>query len=320
MTFSFRVSFKFTGSGTLKSDNEFIQFVTKLERIPLKLSSGSKGVPIGDNNRFSISGSSFLSEHAAHKTAASVRHALLLYSARTQRGIDLGQDSLNAFAISPKGKEMLAGSLGASVIMEDHLGITVFPSEPKPTFVRMNMSGYASSQASHLTDELSQIIGVYSFKTAKAEIAAGLYSLSHFTTRTPARFLILFIALEALIQIFPRSDEVASHVDDLISYTRASKLSQTEKEAICSILNFQKSDSIAAGGRRLVNCLLKDETYDSLTPALFFAKIYRVRNNLVHRGEFDPVSMHVLIGEVDRFVANLITAHAVITKDCEILQ
>jgi len=318
MEFSFRVSFRFTGSGALKSDEEFIEFVTGLEKMPLRLSSGAKGVPIEANDRFSISGRGFLSEHEAQRAASAVRHALLLYATRKQRGIDLGQDSLKAFAISPYGKELLASSLGASAIMEDHLGITVFPSEPKPTFVRMNMSSLVSTPVSHLIGELTDTIGCYFFATTKAEIAAELYSLSHFTGRAVARFLILFIALEALIELHPRSSEAQAHVDSLIACTRASQLAQPEKDAICSTLSFQKAESIATGGRRLANCLSTDATYDSLSPPDFFAKIYGVRNGLVHKGQFDSTSMHVLVGEVDRFVADVIATHAVVKSDDEI--
>ncbi len=178
MEFSFRVCFRFPGSGTLKSDEEFIEFVTGLDKMPLRLSSGAKGVPIGENDRFSISGHGFLSEQEAERAASAVRHALLLYSTRKQRGVDLGQDSLKSFAISQYGKELLATSLGTSRILEDHLGITVYPSAPKPTFVGINMSGTVTSRVSYLIDELTETIGCNLSQRRRLKLQQGYIQLA----------------------------------------------------------------------------------------------------------------------------------------------
>jgi hypothetical protein len=312
MTFSFRISFRLAGVGALASTEEFVHFATAEGGVDLKLSSGQKGASIGEVDRFSVSGHGFPTESAAHAASIDVRHALLLYAAKKRTGVDLGQDSLRSFAISPYGRELLEQSLGASRILEDHLGVTVYRSDPKPTFVRMNMTATVSTQASSMTQALQETVGRFKFINARAEVAAGLYSLSHYAGRPAARFLLLFIALEALLMPRDRPESTQLHVDTLVAMTKAAPgLPQSEKDALCSALQFQKRQSIASAGRELASRLPANETYDGLGAVPFFTRIYKVRNDLVHRGLLDHVKMHSLVSEVDRFVAELVAIHAV---------
>lgn len=309
MTYAFRVCFQLTGVGTLSSTQEFVEFKSSDGRA-LKFSSGTKNVSIGGNDRYSVSGAGFETPEAAHQTAESVRHALLLYSTRTRCGIDLGQNSLRGFGISAYGKELAAKELGAERVLADHLGTTVYLLEPKPTFLRINMKGTVSRPVDSLITELTSTVGALRFGTSKAETAAGIYALSHFVGRAPARFLLLFIALEALFEPEARSAQACAHVDNLVKETKEAELAQEEKDSIISTLSFLRQSSIAATGRRLAIAALGQKPYDNIPSGAFFSKIYKVRNDLVHRGLIDAEALHALVGEVDRFVADIISSQA----------
>lgn len=310
MTYAFRVCFRLTGVGAITSTHEFIEFASSADGRSLKLSSGTRNVPIGENDRYSVSGNGFETPEAAHQAAESVRHALLLHSARTRCGLDLGQNSLRGFGISAYGKELVARELGEERVLEDHLGTTVYLLEPKPTFLRVNMTGIVSRPVDSLIADLTSTVGAVRFATSKAETAAGIYALSHFVGRAPARFLLLFIALEALFQPEARSAQAREHVDSLVKVTKEANIPQEEKQSILSTLSFLRQASIAATGRQLATAALGDRTYDNISPGAFFSKIYKVRNDLVHRGLIDAESLHVLVGEVDRFVADIVSSQA----------
>lgn len=313
MKYAFRVVFRLTGEGNLNSKDEILEFKSEASSMPLKLCSGTKGQPIGSCDRFSVSGTDINSFDEAQDAAEAVRHALLLVACRTRTGIDLGQNSLRGFGISPHYRQVLAEQLGTKRVLEDHLGVTLYEAEPRPSFIRMNMTGTLSRPADSLTADLSATVGRARFSTHKAETAAGLYALSHFAGRAPAKFLLLFIALEALFEPAPRSAQVQTYIDTLLEQTRTAELAPEERQAIASALSFQRTDSIAATGRKLAASALGEQLYDSLQPELFFAKIYKVRNDLVHRGKIDAESLHVLVGEVDRFVADVIANQAVLS-------
>jgi hypothetical protein len=313
MPYGVRVCFRFTEKGSLSSELEYIEFNATLSDMPFKLSAGGRGDALGASERFSVSSEPFASSEEAREAGESVRHALLLISARTHRGLDLGQNSLRSFGISQYGKKMIADAIGAQAVVEDHLGITVYPTDPKARFVRMDMKAVVGRPAQAFVTDLAALVGRYRLASSRAEIAAGLYALSHFVGRAPARFLMLFVALEALLEPSPRSPRVRDHVDALISNTKMSALSDEEKMALCSALSFQKAESIAATGRSFSDRLLSGSVYDSLSPVEFFSKIYRVRNDLVHRGLIDPGALQSLVGEVDRFVGDLISKHAAVS-------
>jgi hypothetical protein len=310
VSYAFRVVFRLTSDGVLSSKEEFLEFRAERDGSSLRLSAGTKGSSIDNSDRFSVSGRDFAAYGEAERAAECVRHSLLLYAARTRTGVDLGQNSLRAFRMSAYGKALVAEHVGAERVLEDHLGITVYEAEPRPAFVRMNISGKASRPAQALTSDLAASVGKLRFASRKAETAAGVYALSHFVGEAPARFLLLFIALEALLEPSPRSAKVQAHIDVLLGSTNGADLDQEERHAISSSLSFLRTHSISATGRRLAVEALGDRQYDSLRPDAFFAKIYRVRNDLVHRGVMDPEQLHVLVGEVDRFVADIVARQA----------
>ena len=309
MSFGFRVCFILNGEGSLISNEEFISFVAHKPGLTLKLSSGTAGVSIGKTDRFSISGGSFETAEDAQAIAEKVRVALLHRATATRRGIDLGQQSLKGFMMSAYGKQDVAALLKVHAVQEDHLGITVFRDDPKPKFARLNATGLVSSQAQAMVDNLSAAIGRYAFVTEQSEIAAGIYAISHFVGR--ARFLLLFVSLEALFKPTPRSEGAQNHVQSLIETTQQAPIPTNERDAIVSALTFLKSKSIAQTGRELAAALLDGQTYEGMDAATFFSHIYKMRNDVVHRGKIDPTAVHSVLGEMDRFVSDLIRRHYV---------
>lgn len=306
MSFGFRVCFTLNGEGSLTSEKESISFVALKDNIPLKLSSGVAGMSLGKTDRFSISGGSFNTAENAQAAAEKVRVALLRRATAMRRGIDLGQQSLKSFRMSAHGKQYVAEMLKVHAVREDHLGITVFRDDPKPKFVRMNATGLVSSQAQALVDDLSTVVGRYKFATDESEIAAGIYAISHFVGRAPARFLLLFVSLEALFKPKLRSESAQRHVQALIEATQQAQLPTDEREAIASALTFLKSRSIAQTGRELAATLLEGQIFEGMDAATFFSHTYKMRNDIVHRGKIEASAVHSILGEFDRFVSELI--------------
>jgi hypothetical protein len=205
------------------------------------------------------------------------------------------------------GKQWIGQQIGAEAVLEDHLGITVFPTLPRPSFVRTNITGKVSKPAEALVEDLRSIVGQRCFLSSKAETAAAIYAFSHFVGPAPARFLMLFVALEALFKREKRSFQWRNHIEYLAAVTKASDLSSEDMQSLLSELSLLHKDSIGSTGRRFDDITLGEQLYDSLLPGPFFIKIYKVRNNLVHRGRIEPETMHVLVGEVDRFVADIVS-------------
>ena len=103
-------------------------------------------------------------------------------------------------------------------VTEDYLG-AVIPTNPKPAFVRVNAEGNASLSADSFIADLAATVDSYRFTSTKAELAARLYAINHFVGHAPARFLLLFVALEALFDNLPRSSQAQNHINLLIAAT-----------------------------------------------------------------------------------------------------
>jgi hypothetical protein len=183
--------------------------------------------------------------------------------------------------------------------------------ERMPQFVRMNMKGLVSGPAQTLVDELSESIGHNKFKSEKAEVAGGIYAISHFVERAAVRFLLLFVSLETLLVRAARADDAQEHVQSLIEATQKANISSDDREAIASALRNLKDKSIGQLGRELATKLLPGETYESMNAAAFFNHIRKLRNDMVHRGKIDPSAIHAVLGETDRFVSDLLKHHYV---------
>lgn len=141
MGYFFRVRFTVPGKGSFTSEKESISFTVAGVTGELKLSSASEGVSIGDSDRLTISGGPFDTPEQAQGVAEQVRTALLRRAVVMRRGLDVGQLSLQSFAMSAYGKKHIAEKLGVPAVQEDHLGITVYSDNPKPRFVGINMQG-----------------------------------------------------------------------------------------------------------------------------------------------------------------------------------
>jgi len=75
---------------------------------------------------------------------------------------------------------------------------------------------------------------------------------------------------------------------------------------LLSRLGWLKQESIAQAGQKLAQQFLDGKTYDALSPSEFFRLLYKTRNEIVHRGKFDPKIVSNLLGEMDQFVADIL--------------
>ncbi len=109
-----------------------------------------------------------------------------------------------------------------------------------------------------------------------------------------------------------RSAEAQEHVSALIESTKDAEFPEDldkgrgDKESLLDALKWLKKESIAQTGKKMADKLLPGNQYNSLSPAQFFAKIYRMRNNLMHRGVADRNKLSRIMSELERFVSDIL--------------
>lgn len=131
-----------------------------------------------------------------------------------------------------------------------------------------------------------------------------------FQSSQDARFLLLMIAIEALIELEPRSDAALAHVEELVAATKAARgLSDDERRSMLGVLSGMMRESVSRGGRRLVAERLGNRLYRDEPAPKFFASCYTLRSRLVHGGLPLPSREDIarVVGTLEVFVSDLLS-------------
>ena len=304
MNYKYRVCFQLAAEGPFTEEETFLEFKSNQTGENFKLSALNKEKKFNSSNRFSVIGGPYNTVEKAQDSAEKVKIAVLYYATKQRVGIDLGKYALPG-GLTKDGREMLSQQHGTPVL-DDKLGITIFEAEPKPLFYSLHAKGASRRSIDSFIDTLKQIPDTFNFKSPRAELAVELYSMSHFESTSSARFLTLFMRLEALFYPLPKSEEACLHVDSLIQATNNAEIPDEDKKLLIDELSWRKKESIAQTGKRMARELLAEKEYFSMTAEKFFKKIYKTRNDLVHRGIVNRPELHSMLGEVDRYVSDIL--------------
>ena len=141
-------------------------------------------------------------------------------------------------------------------------------------------------------------------------IAFTLFNASFFQPTADTRFILLVMAIEALIEKTERQSDTVQLVESLIERTSRENIDQSEKDSLRGSLSSLKYESIGQAGKRLAVARLGSESkYQDLEPRDFFARCYKVRSNLVHGSNPFPTFEEVgaLAAPLEGFVSDLLT-------------
>lgn len=142
--------------------------------------------------------------------------------------------------------------------------------------------------------------------TSRQETAFELYSASFFVDNADARFTLLMMAIETLIDQKQRSEAAMDHVRGLIERTRDSSLPEAEVQSMIGALEWLFLESIGQAGRRLVQSLTSKK-YNGKPAVSFFTDCYEIRSALVHGGTPRPsrqevdsraATLEILVGDL----------------------
>jgi hypothetical protein len=141
-------------------------------------------------------------------------------------------------------------------------------------------------------------------------LAYSLFHSSFFQPSSDSRFLLLVMAIEALLTPAPRSPQARDHVNRLIEQTRSAPLPEHEKNSMIGALSWLRNESINQAGRCLALNRLHDRPYNEQSAPDFFSYCYQLRSNLVHGKLPVPTfgEISYAAGTLEVFVADLLTS------------
>ena len=275
----------------------------------LVLCSQKEEEPIKNSNQLIFKSEGWDSQEDATIAAIRYSDALKLSLARLRIGADFGSRKPKS-GFFRAGLDMLSAKTGRQV-MNDTPGIIVFESESKPLFASLGEVGLIRGvNKDHYERVFSFAIEHPQNLTDRERLSLDLFNASFFQKTADSRFLMLIIAIEALIKPAPRSTEAKAHVESLIRATQESaSLSDKEKNSLLGSLKWLLDESINQAGRRLAGEKLGSRVYAKKTAPSFFSYCYDLRSRLVH-GKYplpEQGEINSAAGQLEVFVSDLLS-------------
>jgi hypothetical protein len=252
-----------------------------------------------------LRGSSYGSESEATAAGQLWRSRLMLVFAHSRVGADFGDRAGHSFVTTAGLKTLVPGRRA----LNDKHGLMVFECEPRPVFVgagnvslmtsRSHEELIAAMRRAQRTDGLGE----------REQVAYDLLSTAMSETSVDARFALLMMAIESLIELQVRSVEARTLVDGMIESVVTSDLSRSEVDSLVGSLRWLRAESIGQAGRRLATTL-EPRRYLDRSPASFFSHCYAMRGRLFHGQHPLPARDEVAMcaGTLEIFVANLVSS------------
>jgi hypothetical protein len=304
--YDFRLRFNFSEAYRINSDEEEIELLALPSGERIKLRSSVIGKPIKDHTEVAIIGKSYASEDQARVAAEKSKRSLLYWAIEQRVGIDFG-DGKQLSYVTNEGLALLQKQYSCPIRNDIH-GIDVYEHVEKLMFVKPDAKATVGKSLPKLIDTFQREYTNSRNLTEKQVLASEIYASSFFDVSPRSRFITLVTAVEALLELPKRSDEVEILVTELKAKTQQSKLDKLTSNSIISSLDKLRYQSIGQAGRMLASYLIPKEHFDGQSSADFFTRCYDLRSQILHQGKITKKSVDIrqLANIVEQFVQRLL--------------
>ncbi|MGO4591037.1 hypothetical protein [Paenarthrobacter sp. 2TAF44] len=305
MTYMFRVRFKV--GPTTRIDAKVDELVLdKTGGVQVFLRSVTAGQLVSDADELAMRGEGYATEAQASAGGKRWVGALVLGMISEFVATEFGERGSTG-GLSPAGLELLRAANPGVRAYNDIAGLQVVSETPQPVFIRTQATAIAGKSgdaiAAHVRDAFSQ----HAEPDERSLLASEMYAASHFMPSEDSRFLMLMIAVEALIEAGTRQTAQVKAIDALVGRLACLSLSDEERESLTQTVAGLKRESINSAGKRLAGTL-GDRMYAGKSPKRFFRDCYDARSNLVHGNLGRPTAETIrgLVGPLEHFVRDLV--------------
>lgn len=307
MSYSFRIRVNRCPTATIQSDEISIAVSTNDEQISVSLRSSNEK-PLEESEHYVLVGSGYSTKESANTDGIRYQYALMIALAISRIGVDFGIRAAKS-SFTRYGLQWMEGRSGVRVLNNVH-GLMVYETEPPPRFMAVSATPMICANCDSFVNNLHRAIKAQPLLSERELISFSLFNASFFQPTSDTRFILLVMAIEALIEPKSRTENAVALVDSLIEQTKSSNCEQNEKNSVIGSLNWLRKESINRAGKRLVaERLGSEQKYEELSPPDFFGKCYKLRSDLVHGSMPFPSFEEVgsLVATLEVFVSELLT-------------
>jgi len=279
--FTFRYKLRVSSRTFLDIDEPRLEWSLNRGSQKLELRSDSDEIPIKEAKELYFLSSGWESEEDAFAAAKRYSPALFRTLAHLRIGVDVGFRESSGGGMSGEYLAELEKKFNCR-LLNDTWGLMVYKSDHRPLFISPFGRGSRNVLAPQFHSAFREAMLEVEPLQDREHISLEFFNASFFMESGDARFLMLFMALEALMDSALRSEARVAHFEHLITLTASSNaLEEAERNSIVIALKWLRDKSIRQKGIKLVGRLV-ERSYSGKTPEEFFDYCYGLRNKLVH--------------------------------------
>lgn len=273
--------------------------------------------PLSQARRIAVVGRAFDDEASATEAGKRWRGLVETAFSAMRLAVDFGDRAAKGF-VTKIGLEMASDALEDTPVLNDVHGLMIYNDEPKPRLLSIGpATATRSPDGSAVIRTVREAMRRNIMRTEEEHVAYDLFSASFNTAGVvDARFVMLMMAVEAMLVQEARSAEAVALVEELRGTVEASTLPPGDKASLLAGMAYLHQESISKSGRRLAKTLGNQPRYTlgpdgkgQDKPVDFFQDCYSMRSSLVHgegeRPSYTDVSHRGANLEV--FVADLLS-------------
>lgn len=270
MTWCFRLRFHLPDRRALQHDGgEWVVLDEPPQRVALVPDDGQE--TLATARTLALCGSGYDTQGRAETTGQQWRDWFTLALASTSTGVDFGDRAPTGGGLTRTGLQTYQAGVAGVVVEAAGAG-------------RRGVGHQELSGALARARATSQQV------TTGQQLAYDLFSTAQAQSDTATCFILLVMAVEALIEQRPPSPATQDVITELVEEVKASGLLAEERSSLLgSLHDLRKRESVGQAGRRLAAGV-----GDHLTPLLgedpvkFFTRCYALRSDLVHGNDLRP--------------------------------
>lgn len=314
-SFSFRLRFIRCQRSTVNVESPEWVLPNPIDEHNLVLASRDKEISIKQSSILFLRSDGWPTAESAEASGKLYGDAFQRALVRLRIGADFGRRAPKS-GFFRAGLEMLENRFGQRVLNDVH-GLMVFETNPPPKFVSTNVTAVLGIQQERFEEVFEAAVRQGLEISDRESLSIELFNGSFFQETEDTRFLLLFMAIEALLEPADRSAQALAHVDSIIRQTDDSaSLSNIEKASLMGSLEWLRKESINQTGKKLAAKRLGSRVYMDRPAADFFSYCHKIRSRIVHgvnpqpeRNEFGPVA-----AQLEVFVSDLLSGPLLVVE------
>lgn len=307
--FSFRVHLVRARNTELNIDDHAWEFKDLTANKIITLSSTDPNESIKKSRDLIIKASGWVSESEATDAAEKYTDLFRICFVKLRLGIDYGRNRPKSM-FTKYGLGWVSQQSGHERILNDVYGIMTYETNPPPRFVKMQLQAVIGKAEEQLSKTVEVGLKLDIKLSTSERLSIDLFNASFFQESEYTRFMLLVMAIEALLQREERSKIVTDHIDLLIKVTNDNDhLSPNERQSLVGSLAGIRNESINQMGRKLARERLGSKAYNDKSPESFFSYCYYLRSRLVHGVAGDSIinDIRSTVATLEVFVSDLLS-------------